>query len=408
MTKEYKISAGANLGNTKGTLMYAEIDTKNYVYSGSIAKIFEDPKIKFSLVYSYFGANGSERDKGFNSFIDRNEEWNKWLDANKDKDVPSEISWKKMFEVCKNTYGNDFDNYVKNTVDKIKQEYSPMFNTLETMYNAAQNEKETPQKIVSGNGTADFGQRPLLLHNIPLADKEGLQARHDLGIIASEWFGKTESYGECRFCASFTKQRGMQFHTKEEQEQKEAERKNDPRVIDFNENENKKTPMLTYIIDPQTPAVSELVKMDLWQYIRNKENNNTAQYTDSEQCFLSQLQEWSDYKRGTNTAIDMIYLSGNAGIIARDRPDWAAVPAGIPSKNVIALQVKDIEDEPKMQKLIKEAAELYAVPVIDTAGKILYGEKFTEQSVNNECVNNETESELQTKTANDTGNETAR
>ncbi|MCL2570010.1 MAG: hypothetical protein FWE16_02275 [Firmicutes bacterium] len=391
MQKQYKIATGANLGNTGGSLMNAGIDTNNYVFTGSISNIFNDPKTKMNLVYSFFGNNNNERDEGFNDFIDNNPEYNQFLDSHRGEDgsivgLPQEKRWHKLYEVAEKTFGAKFQTYMDNVKNQIHQEYAPMFEQLESLYENAKNEQVKPQPIQAKNGKADFGERPLLLHNIPLANKESLEARNDLGIIASEWFGKMESYGECRFCASFYKGKGNILDLEEHEKQKEQEKEVDGKVLIklHTGGEKKKHPKMTYIIDPQTPAIEKLAKMDLWRYARNKESGNMDIYSQDEKQFLSKLYDWSAPKQDGETPQRLLGIAGNADGIAKDKPYWVAIPSGMPLKNVIALQVSDVDHSPELMQLVQQASEMHQVPIIDMAGKVIMGEQFLDKSNNQE------------------------
>ena len=298
----------------------------------------------------------------------------------------------------------------ENEIEQLKQQYAPMFEKIEELYNNALNEKDVPKKLSAHNGIANFGDRKLLTHSAPLIGEEDLQSKKTYGILASEWFGKSESGGEARFCASFHKEHGATINETDEQTAKRRHNSENKAIYENGGYTTKKikqrdNPTIDYIFDPNTTAVRRLLKLDFFKYARimgskkyKSHTNNfenfgkdreqllklsetdlDAAYSAEDSKFLSQLLEWST--EGESLPKQLLGITGHVEAKILDETTWSAIPGGMPSKNVIALRISEYSMEnPKARDLIEKATEIWKVPVIDQTGKVLFGEKFLEQS----------------------------
>ena len=299
-----------------------------------------------------------------------------------------------------------------NEIEQLKQQYAPMFEKIEELYNNALNEKDVPKKLHANNGVANFGDRKLLTHSAPLINEEDLQSKKTYGILASEWFGKSESGGEARFCASFHKEHGPTINETEEQTARRRHNSETKAVYEIatgtyttKKIQQRDNPTIDYIFDPNTPAVRRLLKLDFFKYARImgskkyksstndfenfgrdreqllklSETNLETAYSAEEAELLSQILDWST--EGESLPKQLLGITGHVEGKILDETTWSAIPGGMPSKNVIALRISEYSMEnPKTRALIEKATEMWKVPVIDQTGKVLFGEKFLEQS----------------------------
>jgi len=157
---------------------------------------------------------------------------------------------------------------------------------------------------------------------------EEIAGRKDLGFLASEWFGKLEPFAETRFCSSFFKSSGLQ-----------------PKEIS---DTGRAKPQLTFIFDAECKDLKPLLRLDLFQYSRNKQNNNLSKYKPEEIELLESLLEW-------NTS---------NGYAAAKQPTWAAIPGGVSSKYVIGIIANNIEENSKEMEIAIQVAEQFGVPLL--------------------------------------------
>ena len=203
------------------------------------------------------------------------------------------------------------------------------------------------------------------MHTLPLTgiddvDIEGIESRKELGIISSEWFGRLEKFGECRFCSSFTKSKGLSFISKEDGNVEKTE------SLIFDEPRLKNS--ITLIIDADSVELQQLLRLDYFEFLRNKEKDNLSFYTENELEILNSLYEWNNSRESSDGVLSNLNGSSGSGqIAARMNLNWSAIPGGIYSSFVIGILSNTLESNP----IAKKAGEIFSVPVINKYGELI-------------------------------------
>lgn len=326
--KKYYIARGNNLGSTERS--------SKFEYQGELLSIFEkDPSIRGLIATSVMG-------------YCVNEQFNQWLEQNEEASL-SEIQQAKYdFATPKQKA------MINQKTKEAKRRYQPLFENIENIYRIIKEDIGiTPAKIE--NDKIKLSEEEYLIHNIPISGKiEDLESRHDLGFLPSEWFGKLESYSECRLCTSFFKA------NKEKISEKIPAGKS-----------------LAFIIDTTSPVFQQLLHLDLAEYCRALAQNDLSQYSDKDQKLLTELKELSESSNGEN---EYGFGAGGSTKIALNHPDWAWIPGGVPSQYVVGIVANNIEKGSEDEKFALKAGEIFGVPVVDkTLSLIKETTQFNEQ-----------------------------
>lgn len=325
------LSIGNNLGNKNSSLMSNNIDANKFKYNENLMAVFDNNfKFKSAILRKY---------TDFYKFILNNKEYNEWFDKNEDcNDL--DVIFNKQLEISKGKY----DNILNEKLNELKAYYKPM---VDKIYDTFEDAKEygKAKKIIIKDGKAVLYDT-YLLHNIPILydsknDINGLKNRKAVGILASEWFGAFESFSECSFCASFYLKKGISPKTSN------PTKDNDKKYF-FEEDENKLS-HLTFIIDTSSPELQKLIKLDFFEYLRCKNDNNLSQYNAEELDTLDKIEQ----------------LSSSGMKVALKNKDWAAIPAGIPPQFIVGIMADKCDENSYEYKLLNEASKIFNVPVID-------------------------------------------
>lgn len=308
--KKYFIAKGNNLGQNQFLIKDDSLD--NFFYQGTIQNIYNDTEIIWEAL----------RTTNYYSILQQSKEFQEW-EKSEEADNASRIDY--LNKVLSFMPKEILDKIEKYKDDKTKQ-FSTVLTKIENMYRKSVNTQNV-SPIKFNEDFAILQDRKLLLHNIPMPSTiEDVEGRKDLGFLASEWFGKLEHRQEDRFCASFIKHKGLQ-----------------PK-----ENANEQSPQLTFIFDAESKDLKSLLKLDLFQYCRNKQNNNLEKYTQEEIEILEALSQWSS----------------GAQAISLKQPTWSAIPGGVSSNYVIGVIANNIKENSKEMEIAKQVAEKFSVPLL--------------------------------------------
>lgn len=315
---------------------------------------------KFNKKYTYDSdlTNLIDRDMSYmNAFLLTSKECNKarealietdeWKKACADYGMTDDYATflERRVELHKKYMGSSFDVLWNVYRNRIKKQFVPTLKLIQDLFEEAKSKDSVKQlNIVDGKLVPNS---TYLVHNILLnSDKSSWKSRKDLGILASEWFGQTEAFYEAVGCASFYI-------------------KDDLVIPPVNKNwENFKKalfgevmqlPEISLIIDASEPALQKLIHLDLFNYIRNK---NNKEYLQS----LSEV-EWE-------SLINLQSISSDS-YVALENLNWAAIPGGIPPQFIKAVQLNKINHETEELQIAKDFAMFMGVPLIDENLNIL-------------------------------------
>ena len=295
-------------------------------------------------------------------YYQNNPAYQKWWNEldEKNLDPTANEVFQKQIECLDSSY----IEYANSLLQQTKDKYTPFFNTLEQLYSNSLNGKPKPLDIQGDTATAK--NRMLLLHNIPCNSYEDLQSRKDLGVIASEWFGKLEQCSEGRFCSFFIKKQGLNEKEPEQETQQ------------FSETQPSK--MLTLIIDAEAPELQEFMRLDYFQYLRNEQAGTLDNYTPDELAILQQLDQWTNHDKTDDAVLSRLNGSSSSSIkAATNNPNWVAVPAGVAPNYIIGVMAHNFNKTKEDMEYLKNVSKIFGVPVIDEQSKILQGAKEKEQ-----------------------------
>jgi len=308
-TKKYCISKGNNLGQELNVGYL-----NSFYYRHTLQEVFTDPSIigEALLTVNYF------------PILKQNKEYQKWEMSDEGEEATPAERQQRILAILPKEMIEKINDYISNK----KQKYQQALSRIERLYkDSVQTENVLP--IEFDGDFALMEDRKVLLHNIPMPSSvEEIAGRKDLGFLASEWFGKLEPFAETRFCSSFFKSSGLQ-----------------PKEIS---DTGRAKPQLTFIFDAECKDLKPLLRLDLFQYSRNKQNNNLSKYKPEEIELLESLLEW-------NTS---------NGYAAAKQPTWAAIPGGVSSKYVIGIIANNIEENSKEMEIAIQVAEQFGVPLL--------------------------------------------
>ena len=311
MEKKYVISKGMNLGQNR--LMGSE-DISVFEYQNTIQNIYEDEAILWEAL----------RSTDYFKFINQSKEYNDWIETDEGENATRKQQALKILNVVPKEIQEQVDAYIQNKKSKNLK----MLTKIEEIYKKSTSSKDV-SPIEFDEDFAILDDRKVLLHNIPMPNSiDDIEGRKDLGFLASEWFGKLEDCREDCFCASFSKSKNIE------------PREN---LIEKNKSSN-----LTFIFDAESKDLKPLLRLDLFQYCRNKEKNNLEKYTTEEIELLESLLKWSPA----------------ATAVAKKYPTWAAIPGGVGSNFVVGIIANNIEENSKEMQLAIQVAEKFGVPLI--------------------------------------------
>lgn len=94
--------------------------------------------------------------------------------------------------------------------------------------------------------------------------------------------------------------------------------------------------------------------LDYFEYMRNKNSKDLSMYTKEELAMFSLLEDRAFNKN-----------------IALQKPNWAAIPGGVPSKYIVGIMT-DAYKNPENQEFIKQASKIFGVPIINSQLKVVY------------------------------------
>lgn len=308
-TKKYYISKGNNLGQ--------ELDVgplSDFYYRNTMQEIYSDPVVigEALLTVNYY------------PIIQQNKDFKEWEMSDAGEEASPTERQQRILAILPKEMLDKITEYVENK----RQRYQQTLSKIENIYfSSITTENVSP--IEFDEDFALMEDRKVLLHNIPMPQSvEEIEGRKNLGFLPTEWFGKLEPFAETRFCSSFFKSKGLQ-----------------PKEI--NETENEK-PQLTFIFDAESKDLKPLLRLDLFQYSRNKQNNNLDKYKSEEIEILESLLEW-------NTSNEYV---------SKKQPTWAAIPGGVSSNYVIGVIANNIKENSKEMEIAIQVAEKFGVPLL--------------------------------------------
>ena len=331
--ENYTLKRGMNLGS--GSILNDGFN-ESMQYNGTMKNLSNDIDLLWEGL----------RSTNYLEIIQNNTYYQEWLDYCEENDIETsrQDTFNKIMEVVDDNTRKQVNQYVANKISLIEKPLSHIENLFEECSN---NGKPSPINVSSNKANLD--ERVLLLHNIPgVKNADELNSRKELGLIASEWFGKLESRQEDRFCCSFVKSLGVQPKDNTDQDKQ-----------------------LTFIVDTEVQELRKLLHLDLFQYSRKKRAGDLSSYTEEEQKNIEALLEWSP----------------TAGYVAEKNPTWSAIPGGIPSKYIIGIIAQGYNPETDAE-LLKQIGDKFNVPVMDPSLNILYKNQNQEQDKEE---NNQTE-----------------
>ena len=368
MEKTVYLSDGINNGGVNEGMSIEKFDRTKYYFSPNLGDIF---KRDLSYIFTMILNHHPDKTKK----ISKNKEYDEWCKKVRDPKteiVDSHQALDKWYELL----GPEAKSQTEESIEKLKQgpiKYIQDLTTNSFSEGIISKEKNLCSlKIENGKAVLD-GE--YLLHNMPIAeDVREYSGRKELGILATEWFGKFESREEGRFCSFFFNRKDIQPKHRAGQE--------------FANN----------------PTVKKLKENDFFEYVRNKDDSEYLAKLSEEQVKMFRFIE--SFSRKGKTA-------------ANENPDWVAIPGGVPPQFVVGIMVPDTIYAPKTQTSVdkiteafasalgkpvpnrnitpekamdmaKQVAELWGVPLIDTQLKVLY-------NPNEKLQNNTQEQSTQSK-----------
>jgi len=323
INKKYYISKGNNLGQNH--FLFKDDSLNNFFYQGTIQNIYNDAEIIWEAL----------RTTNYYTILQQSKEFKEW-ECSKEAENASRIEYlNKVLSFMPKEILDKVEMYKNNK----KQQFESVFSKIEGLYKNSINTQDV-SPIKFDEDFALLEDRKVLLHNIPLpTSMEEVEGRKDLGFLASEWFGKLEHKGEDRFCASFIKAKGLSPKT---------EKSNNQPKFDIDGNEIKPAPQLTFIFDAESEDLKPLLRLDLFQYCRNKQSDKLDKYKDEEIEILETLLQWSS----------------GAKNIANKEQTWSAIPGGVSSKYVIGVIANNIKDNSQDMEIAMQVSEKFGVPLL--------------------------------------------
>lgn len=309
-TKKYYISKGNNLGQNQ--FRSKDDSLNNFSYQGTIQNVYNDAEIIWEALHT----------TNYYQILQESKEFKEW-EMSDEADNASRIEYlNKVLSVMPKEILDKVEIYKNNK----KKQFEPVLTKIEDLYKTSIDTKDV-LPIEFDDNFALLEDRKVLLHNIPMPSSvDEVEGRKDLGFLASEWFGKLEHRQEDRFCASFVKHNGLQAKEKSEEEK----------------------PQLTFIFDAESEDLKSLLRLDLYQYCRNKQNKKLKKYKPEEIEILEAILQWSP----------------GAESISQKRQTWSAIPGGVSSNYVIGVIANNIQEDSKEMEIAIQVAEKFSVPLL--------------------------------------------
>ena len=351
--RQYRIAKGCNLGNSNNNLSESQ-NIDDFYYKGKLESVLDTDVLLYIAALS---------NTNFREYLKNDEEYQAFCEEDRKKDL--DLSVDDYLRAQIKCLDPKYIEYADNLIAKTKKKYRPFFEKLEANYEQSKKGVATPLEFV--DGVANLDDRKFLLHNVPYNTLEELQSRADLGIIASEWFGKLEKYSECRFCASFSKKDGNKL---KQELQKSTTKQPQNKMYDAFYEGTYEPSGLTFIIDASAPALQPALRLDFFEYLRNKDANNLGGYTQDELATLKQIEEWTNSKTTDDPVLSHLNGGSNVVSVAKNHPDWSAIPAGVSSNYIVAVVARDAQKVP--QEYLQSVGKMFDVPVLDEEYKVLY------------------------------------
>ncbi len=236
--------------------------------------------------------------------------------------------------------------YYKHVAD-LKTFWKPKVEYIKKIMDEAEEGKSDnaslPLKDKNGYLNGDF-----LVHNFKFSDNiEEYESRKDLGILASEWFGQSESMEEGFMCSFFVKTNKIKGVKNNFLEQD----------VSINIPVKAEHPNFTLILDASNQDLKKLLENDFFEYMRNNDNPEYLKNLSAEQISLFD---------------GIAEKSRNAKKVATSCPDWVAVPGGVPSKFAIGLIARNLKTDSPDFAMCQEVADIFDVPLLNSELDVIY------------------------------------
>lgn len=275
------------------------------------------------------------RTTNYYSILKQNKEFEEWQKTEEADKCTKREYLQKILSIMPKEIIEQVEQYIEHK----KAQNKPMLELIESLYKKS-SEKSYVKPIEFADGYAILEDRKVLLHNTPLPeDITEMESRKELGFLASEWFGKLENMHEDAFCCSFTKHKGLKPQSLDDEFQPYFD------IDEFKDVEPE--PIITFIFDAECESLKPLLRLDLFQYCRNKKDNNLSKYTQQEIELLEYLLKWSP----------------SAMSVAESQPTWSAIPGGVQSNMVIGVMMKHVKENSKEYEMALKIADLFNVPL---------------------------------------------
>lgn len=311
-TKKYFISKGNNLGQNQ--FLIGDDSLNNFSYQETIQNVYSDSEVVWEAL----------RTTNYYKILEQNQEFQKWERSEEAENATRMQYLEKVLSVMPSEILKQVEQYKVNK----KKRFETVLTKIEDLYKNSINTQDV-SPIKFDENFAILENRKVLLHNIPMPSSvEEVEGRKNLGFLASEWFGKLEHRQEDRFCASFIKSKGLQ-----------------PKECKI---EQESLPQLTFIFDAEGKDLKPLLRLDLFQYCRNKENNKLDKYKSEEIEILESLLQWSS----------------GAKHVSQKEQSWAAIPGGVSSNYVIGVIANNVKENSKDMEIAIQVSEKFGVPLL--------------------------------------------
>lgn len=348
MAKQYHLGAGCNVGKRSKFKME---ELEDLIYSSDLMDYFDKNQVEIKWFYLRQQHGKAHR------AATRSPEYERWTQAHFDDKTGELIcTHREQFDVILHCMGDDYAKIADDYFTEYKENSRPIITTIQGVYENAKNKpKQTALKIEGGKAVLD-GQ--YLIHKFPMSkNAQDYESRKENGIIASEFFGKTENMKEGVFCSFFSKCDGIQPGSLKEE--------NSYAVLPaFREKiEVDSLGSLTLIFDASDPTVKEVLDNDFFEYKKNKDNPE----------YMSKL---------TKEQVDMFEyiekLSDGADEAVKRHPEWVAIPGGMPPQFVVGIMI-DGEFDSEDKYLAEKTAQAFGVPLINRDLEVVYAPKTKAQ-----------------------------
>lgn len=341
VTKEYKLAAGLNVGMQNAGSQ--EDNIKGLIYSNNILDFFhKNIQNHFDFLRMKFPNefNAATSSPKYHSFMMQyNDEDGYYIPFTPDM-RKEQLDY--ILGIMGDKYQKELDGYIKRLKSRWQESAKFM---IESMKKAESGNCENkPIEIKDGKGVlkGDF-----LVHNIRFNKNiEDYESRKDLGIIASEWFGKEEDRHEGFMCSFFTK-------TDEIKESKDSFMEED----DIGFPIPAEHPNFSFILDASNPDLRKLMENDYFEYEREKNNPEFIKNLSEEQIELFENIE---------------ACSPKGHDAATTNTDWVAIPGGVPSKFIVGIIAGNLSPDSPDLPMVKEIAEVFNVPMFNSALEVVY------------------------------------